>query len=508
MALGYLFDQWRKNLYTTLFFPILYSLLFLIISLLYYFVKLNRSLKQLNLPPSPPKLPIIGNLHQLGTLPHRSLQNLSQKHGSLMLLHFGSAPTLIVSSAETARELLKTHDAILIGRPRTRAARVLFNGCSDIAFSPYGDYWREVKRICVLKLLSKRRVLEFHSEMEEEVADMVGKIRVSCLNGASINFREMLVTVSSNIISRSVLGQIYLGEESNKSFGELSRKAMDLIGAFCFEDMIPALGWMDVLTGLVANLKRTSKELDNFLDQVIEERQVLSIEDHEDHYKKALDDDMLDFNLTRQNIKAILLDMFTGGTDTISATIEWAMAELIKNHSLMKKAQGEVRRVIKDKARIDFMDIAQMEFIKFIIKETLRLHAPALIFRETSASIKMNGYDIPPKTRVLINTWAIQRDPKLWDRAEEFLPERFENDQVDYFGDQDFQFIAFGSGRRSCPGTSFATAEAEYVLANLLNWFDWELPGGQNGENLDMSDIFSSVLRKKLPVSLVGTLHH
>jgi hypothetical protein len=134
------------------------SLVFLIPFL--YVFKRSRSVKP-NLPPSPPKLPIIGNLHQLGTLPHRSLQALSNKYGPLMFLYIGSAPTLVVSSAEMAREMMKTHDIIFSNRPQSIAAKILLYGCKDVGFSPYGEYWRQARKISVLELLSIKSVQSF-----------------------------------------------------------------------------------------------------------------------------------------------------------------------------------------------------------------------------------------------------------------------------------------------------------------------------------------------------------
>lgn len=195
-----------------------------------------------------------------------------------------------------------------------------------------------------------------------------------------------------------------------------------------------------------------------------------------------------------------------GGTDTVSTTMEWAMAELVKNPRVMKKAQEEVRRVVGEKPKVGETDIDQMDFLKCVIKETLRLHAPVMVTRATSGSTKLEGYDIPPGTGILINAWAIQRDPKLWDRPEEFLPERFANNSIDFKGHHE-QFIPFGIGRKGCPGISFAIIEAEYVLANLLYWFDWELPDGVTVDDLDMSEVYRLVILKKIPLCLVPVLH-
>jgi cytochrome P450 len=202
-------------------------------------------------------------------------------------------------------------------------------------------------------------------------------------------------------------------------------------------------------------------------------------------------------------------DMFVGGIDTTSTTLEWLMAELIKHPIVMKRAQEEVRRVVGKKSKIDVNDINQMDYLKCILKETLRLHPPAplSIPRETSTSVKFEGYDIPQKTRVFLNIWAIQRDPTLWERPEEFLPERFKDTTVD-FNRQEFEFIPFGGGRRRCPGLTFGVASVEYVTANILYWFDWRLPcGSAQGKDLDMSEVNGLTVSKKIPLLLVPTLH-
>lgn len=200
--------------------------------------------------------------------------------------------------------------------------------------------------------------------------------------------------------------------------------------------------------------------------------------------------------------------MFIGGTDTTATTMVWAMAELLKNPIKMKRVQEEVRGVVGEKRKVDESDIDEMKYLKCVVKETLRLHCPVMVTRKSwsSASSKLAGYDIPPKTKVLINAWAIQRDPKLWESPEEFLPERFISNQVDLKG-QHSQFIPFGAGRRGCPGMSFAVVEAEHVLACLLYWFDWRLPPGETVEDFDMTDVFKPIIHKKMPLRLVPLLH-
>ncbi|KAE9601412.1 putative costunolide synthase [Lupinus albus] len=180
--------------------------------------------------------------------------------------------------------------------------------------------------------------------------------------------------------------------------------------------------------------------------------------------------------------------MFVGGNDTTSTVLEWTFVELMKNPIIMKKSQEEVRRVVGGKSKIEENDIDQMLYLKCVIKECLRLHLPTLLMgpRETISSLKLNEYDIPTKTMVYLNAWAIQNDPKLWKSPEEFIPERFENSNIDFKG---------------CPGMIFGTVSAEYVLASFLYWFDWKLPKTyKSSDDIDMSEIFGLVTSKKEPL--------
>ncbi|XP_065864406.1 cytochrome P450 71A1-like [Euphorbia lathyris] len=470
--------------------PLILCFVILLITL-----KIKRSRKlNLELPPSPPKLPIIGNLHQISSLPYKSFRNLSEKYGPLMLLHLGRVPTLVVSSLEIAKEISKNHDIEFADRPSVRGLAIVFKGCPDMAFGSYSDHSREAKKLCILQLLSQRRVDQFHFVREEQVQKTLEKIRVLSIAGSAFNISDLFMTLAHDILCRSAFGRL----NENENFGELARRTMDLLSAFCFKDVFPFLGWIDHLTGLIGNLKKTSKELHDFLDQVIEDRLAVMDNDEKLEDKKYLIDILLhlqkegnELDLSKDNIRAILMDMFIGGIDTSAATMEWMMAELMKNPSIRKKAQEEVRRIVGKKSEISESDMKEMKYLKCIMKETVRFHASAMIPRQTSASVKIQGYEIPGKTRVFINLWGIQRDPKFWERPEEFIPERFlsNSDNIDQL------LYSFGGGKRKCPGMSYAYAEVEYALANLLFWFDWELD-----LDLDMEEVYTFIISKKNPL--------
>ncbi|CAN1291302.1 Cytochrome P450 71A1 [Linum perenne] len=430
----------------------------------------------------------------MSKLPYRSLRTLSFKYGPLMLVKLGSIPYVIVSSADIIQELTdKDHDIIFSGRPQWKSSDALFGGSTDIIFSSYGEYWRQMKRICMVEVLSQRRVNQFRYIREQEVEHLIGVLKNLSQEGSSIDLSDAISTFTNTVISRAAFGKTY--QQINGDGGNV-RRAVDILGEFCFNDSFPYLGWVDVLNGFDSKVKRVSKEVSDFLDMVIDDHK-LAMEmgdgDHDDDKFSERHDIVdillrvqkereLEFHFTDENIKATLLDMFAGGTDTIATTVEWVISELMKHPSIMKRAQEE----------------------KCIIKETLRLHAPAPVsLRKTSAAVKLKGYDIPQGMMVMINLWAIMRDPEVWDTPEEFVPDRFLNDHVDFKG-QTGKFVPFGAGRRLCPGMNLALVEVELVAANLLYWFDWELPEGVI--DLDMSEINSVVLRRENPLYLVPVL--
>ena len=198
--------------------------------------------------------------------------------------------------------------------------------------------------------------------------------------------------------------------------------------------------------------------------------------------------------------------MFGAGTDTSSTTTEWAMTEMMRNPKIMEKAQAEIREAFKGKKVIEDSDMEQLSYLKLVIKETLRLHPPLplLLPRECRENCKIVGYDIPIKTQVVVNAWAIGRDPNYWYDADKFLPERFqEHCNVDFRG-TNFEFIPFGAGRRMCPGITFGLASIELLLASLLYHFDWELPYGMKPEDLDMNETMRITCRRKEKLCLIA----
>ncbi|XP_010910121.1 cytochrome P450 71A1 [Elaeis guineensis] len=486
---------------------LVYSCLLLIPIALLLYAKTTRP--SLRLPPGPRRLPIIGNLHQLGELPYRSLCLLSEKHGPLMSLKLGSTPTLIISSSDMACEILKTQDLIFCTRPPLVAHKRYSYGGLDMAFAPYGEQWRQVRRICMLEVFSAKRVLAFQSIREEEIETLIQTI-IRNTSSSPVNLSEMLLCLFNNITSREVFNRRFSGDgECTRSNNhDLIREIMSIMGGFCLGDFFPSMEWLDVLTGLRGRIERSFHGLDELLEEEIN-KHINAKGNHDDFIDVLLGlqkDPSLGFILTRDQMKAIIMNVFLGGSDTSASTIEWAMSELMKNPKIMKKAQDEIRGLLGNKGKVEECGIQKLHYLKLVIKEVLRLHPPAplLIPRECMHDCKINGYDIPKKTMVYINAWAIGRDPNNWQDAEAFVPERFEENDISYKG-QHFDFIPFGSGRRICPGMSLGLVATEIALANLLYRFNWELPNGMSREDFGMEEHFGLVIHRRSPLLLVAT---
>ncbi|XP_038686424.1 premnaspirodiene oxygenase-like [Tripterygium wilfordii] len=464
-------------------------------------------------PPGPWKLPFVGNVHQMiSSLPHQRLRDLAVKYGrSLIHLQLGEVSHFVVSSADVAKQVMKTHDTIFARRPYLLAANILSYNSTSIAFAPYGEYWRQMRKICTLELLSARRVQAAVSIREQEVAKLIESI--SSTKGSKINLSEKLSSLTIDIVAKAAFGGIH---EEHGRLIPLLREMIELGAGYSLTDLFPSIKIFHMISGMEARLEKLHSRIDKILENIISEHKVKRVNsdtevanDLLDVLLNVQDSGGFEFQLTTDNIKAVILDILLAGSDTTSTTLEWAMSELLKNSNVMEVAQAEVRLVFDTKGYVDEAGLAQLKFLKLVIKETLRLHPPLplLLPRESSEICQIAGYEIPLKSKVIINAWVIGRDPKYWPEAERFNPERFLNGSIDYKG-VNFEYIPFGAGRRICPGMSFGTANVELTLAKLLYHFDWKLPDCTKNEDLDMSETSAAVVRRKNDLLLVPIPYH
>ncbi|RWR95886.1 cytochrome P450 71A1-like protein [Cinnamomum micranthum f. kanehirae] len=495
----------------------LYLVLFLA-SLAIFFKAINGGFlrrKKLNLPPGPKPWPVIGNLNLIGHLPHRSIHHLSLKYGPLMQLKFGSYPFIIASSAETAKQILKTQDLNFASRPKMAAGKYTTYNYSNITWSPYGAYWRQARKMCLMELFSARRLDSYEYIRVEEMRAMLRSLFAA--SGETILLKDHLSTVSLNVISRMVLGKKYTEESAAgnpivtpEEFKRMLDELFLLNGVLNIGDYIPWIGFLD-LQGYVRRMKKLSKKFDRFLEHVIDEHNERRrgvkdyvAKDMVDVLLQLADDPNLDVKLSKTSVKAFTQDLIAGGTESSAMTVEWAISELLKQPRIFEKVTEELDRVIGKDRWVEEKDIPHLPYVEAIMKEAMRMHpvAPLLVPRLAREDCSINGYDISSGTRALVNTWTIGRDPEIWDCPDQFYPERFLGKSIDVKG-QDFEFLPFGSGRRMCPGYSLGLKVIELTLANLLHGFKWRLPDLMSQDELNMEEIFGLSTPRKVPLEAV-----
>ncbi|XP_027075082.1 trimethyltridecatetraene synthase-like [Coffea arabica] len=466
--------------------------------------------QKLNLPPGPRQWPIIGNLNLIGTLPHRSLHQLSLTYGPLMHLQFGSFPVVVGSSVEMAKVFLKTMDGTFAGRPKTAAGKYTAYDCTNMTWSPYGPYWRQARKIFLTELFSAKRLESYEHIRVEEMNSLLLQLFKS--SGKPVVLKDYLSTGSLNVISRMVLGKTYIDESENsivtpEEFRQMMDEVFLLTGVFNIGDFIPWIDFLD-LQGYIKRMKILSKKVDRFLEHVLDEHNARR-KDETDCVSKDMadvlldlaDDPTLEVKLERRGVKALTLDLLAGGTETSATTIEWAISELLKNPEIFNKAAEELDRVIGQNRWVNEKDMPNLPYIEAVIKETMRMHpvVPLLVPRCAREDCKVAGYDIQRGTRVIVNVWSIVRDPELWEKPEVFCPDRFMGKDIDFKG-QDCKFLPFGAGRRMCPGYSLGLKVIQSSLANLLHGYRWKLPNDMKPEDLDMEERFGITTPRKIPL--------
>ncbi|EOA25069.1 hypothetical protein CARUB_v10018377mg [Capsella rubella] len=483
-----------------------------------FFIFFKRLLSSTEkLPPGPKGFPIIGNLHQLGRFLHKSLHEISQKYGPVMYLRFGVVPVIIVSSKEGAEEVLKTHDLQTCSRPKTVGTGLFTYDFKEIGFAPFGESWREMKKIAVLELFSQKKLKSFRSIREDESALLVKKVTnyVNEKPNSPVNLRKLIFTFSASIICRLSFGHNFCDFVDMDTVEELVLESEKNLGSLAFADFLPAGGIIDWISGQQATVKKAFAKLTNFFELVIEDHlKSGKIQDHSDIINVMLD--MINnptkfgpFKVTDDHLKGIMSDVFLAGVNAGSVTMIWTMTELSRHPRVMKKLQEETRATLgPNKEKITEDDLEKVEYLKMVIEEAFRLHPPAplLLPRLTMSDIKIQGYNIPKNTMIQINTYTIGRDPKTWTKPDEFIPERFVDNPIEYKG-QHFELLPFGAGRRICPGMATGITIVELGLLSLLYFFDWSYPNGMTAKDIDIEEDGAFVIAKKVSLELVPTIH-
>ncbi|XP_010508139.1 PREDICTED: cytochrome P450 76C3-like [Camelina sativa] len=489
---------------------------FLLTFFFFLFIATSKTRKRSShgnkLPPGPPTLPLVGNIFQLGPNPHRSLADFSKTYGPIMSLKLGRLTTVVISSPEAAKEALRTHDNVMSARTFNDPIRAFDHHKHSIVWIPPSARWRFLKKTISKYLLSPQNLDAIQSLRMRKVEELVSLANQFSERGEAIDLARASFVTAFNIISNALFSVDLATYDSNSSPYEFYHAVVHLMkisGKPNVGDYFQYMRFLD-LQGTRKEAVLCIDRLFSVIQEFIDDRLAKRLS-HTDEEASSIDmlDSLLDFTqqneaeLTMNDIKHLLLDLFVAGTDTNSSTMEWAMTELVRSPDKMVKAQSEIRQVIGENGVVKESDIPSLPYLQAIVKETLRLHPPAaLIPRKSESDVPILGFVIPENTQVLVNVWAIGHDSSVWENPVKFEPERFLLRETDLKG-KDFELIPFGSGRRMCPGISMSLRTMYMVLASLLYSFDWKLPNGVVPENMDMSEAFGLTLHKAKPLCAV-----
>lgn len=460
--------------------------------------------------------PVIGHLPLLAghKLAHKVLGALADKHGPIFTIRLGLHRAVVVSNSEIAKECYTgLNEKVFLNKPKSIAAEHMSYNYAQFGLSPYGPYWREMRKISNLELLSNHRLTMlspvFETVVKKSVKEVYERVKVgSCLVEIKRWFSDMTLKLAVRLIAGNGKTEV------DEGYREAFRAFFELMGTFTVADAIPFLRWLD-LGGYEKEMKRTGKKIDDLLQEWLDEhkRRKISREvaEAEKHFMgvmfEILDgctNDALNFDADTIN-KATCLALILGATDTTTITLTWAIALLLNNPHALKKAQEELDTQIGGQRQLEESDIKNLVYIQAIIKETLRLYPPTQLMppRQNIEDCIVGGYHVPAGTTLFVNLWKVHRNPQDWPNPGDFLPERFltTHKDVDLRG-KHFQLIPFGSGRRGCPGISFGLHVVQFTLASLVHAFDIAMLAN---EPVDMAESFGLTNVKAMPLEVVLT---
>ncbi|KAL6878331.1 hypothetical protein ACP4OV_012501 [Aristida adscensionis] len=486
----------------------------LAVPLLYYLTTLRRRHGNGRLPPGPRPLPIIGNALELrhGNL-HHTLARLARAHGPVMRLQLGpTTMAVVVSSRDAAAEAFTKHDRRLAARFIPDAVHALGWADRSIIYLPSSDpLWKTMRSILATHVVSPRSLAAARGVRERKVRDLVDHLRASAGQEVDVGkalYGAMINLVSSVFFSSDIV-DLNAAESAHGTIRDHVEGLSELMTKANISDLFPFLRALD-LQGRRRTMAAHLGKIFDIVDGVIDARlaEATASSDQHDDLLQVLVNLISTGQIDRRVVQALLFELFITGTDTATITVEWALAELLRNPSTMAKVRAEIDGALGGKATIEEPDASSLPYLNAVVKEVMRLHTvgPLLIPRQAvEDGVEIGGYTVPRGSTVIINVWAIMRDPTVWERPDEFMPERWflgKAAEMEFKG-KDFEFLPFGSGRRTCPGMPMAERVVPHLLASLLHAFEWRLPEGMSAEQLDVSERFTTGNIMAVPLKAV-----
>ncbi|XP_076953918.1 putative (S)-N-methylcoclaurine 3'-hydroxylase isozyme 2 [Bidens hawaiensis] len=482
-------------------FNLLTSLFLFVTPLFLLFVAHKHYTSNKNLPPGPRPWPIIGNMHQMAKNPHLAAAKFANEFGPLISLRLGTRFLVVASSVEAAKEVLKTQDRILSGRIIPDALHLSFMDYYVVFARDCNEHWKTCRTLCRADLFSAKAIEAQSKLRNEKLSHMLDFLNSN--QGKVVKIEELVFTTLINTLSNILFSKDFLDLKDEKTAHGLKYRLFKILENSVtpnVSDFFPVVGGLD-LQGLRKDCMNHYNTLSSYSETIIKERRA-GITKNVAGEKDFLDR-LLENNFTNDQISILVLELFTAGTDTMVTTIEWALAELIKNQDIMHKVYKELKRE-HNRDSIMKSDLSKLAYFNACIKETLRLHpvVPLLIPRRALEACEVMNYMIPQNAQVWVNVWAISHDPKIWEDPHTFKPERFLGSSIDFTG-HDYEFLPFGGGRRMCPGLPSGVKSLQTLLALLVLEYDWSLPNDEDSAKLDMAEKFGVTLSKEKPLELI-----
>ncbi|KAK6125303.1 hypothetical protein DH2020_040951 [Rehmannia glutinosa] len=424
-------------------------------------------------------LPVIGHLHLLKQPLHRTFHRFSQIHGPIFSLKLGIRRVVVVSSPKLLEECFTKNDVVFSNRPRALLDDYIGYNRTTMVGAPYGHLWRSLRRLGAQEVLSSAR-LDAFSQIREDEVRLTLKSLIYRIEWAKVELRPKLFELVFNIIMRMLTGKRFSSEEKDsEKFRETIDEIFEHAHASNPEDLLPFLRWIDY-RGLKKKFAALGKKLDDFYQGLLEEHRRDKRNTIIGHLLSLQESDPELY--TDEIIKGFITIMIVGGTDTSIVTVEWVMSVLLNHPQILQKAKVELDSQVGDHRMLEERDLPNLRYLRNIILEASRIYPAGglTLPREASTDCKVGGFDIPRGTMLVVNAWAIQRDPEVWDEPMRFKPERFEGRDV-----EPQTLMTFGMGRRACPGAGMAQRVVGLVLGSLIHCFDW---GRVNLEEIDLAE--------------------
>ncbi|XP_024978778.1 valine N-monooxygenase 1-like [Cynara cardunculus var. scolymus] len=497
--------------------------LFVVSSFIFLFTRYTRSQTRPPLPPGPKPLPLIGSIiTMLQNKPtfrwiHRMMDEMGTK---ILCIRLGNTHVIAVSDPKIAREFLKEKDEIFSLRPDCMSGYMASGGYLTTVLVPASDqHWKKMRKMLATEFLSLSRHKWLKSKRDEEADNLLRYIYNQCEINSNVtrgvmNVRTIVQQYSSNTIRKIIFGSRYFGKGSpDGGPGQEEIEHVDsllvilsYLYAFCVTDYFPLLRWITDFDGHERIVRKAVCTVRKLQDHLIDER----IQQWKDGIRTN-EDDLLDVFinlktpiLTRDQIKAQILEMILAAVDNPSNGIEWAIAEMINQPRIFDRAIHELDSMVGRNRWVQESDIPNLNYIKACAKEAYRLHpvAPFNLPHVASVDTTVAGYFIPKGSNVLLSRIGLGRNPDVWDDPLTFNPDRhMVGDDEVVLTDYSLQMISFSTGRRGCAGVLLGSTMTVMLLARMVQGFTWELP--PNEPYVDLKENHQDIMKAKPLLALV-----